>query len=95
MDLLKQPLSPPDAKRLILKALATGDVRFTTHALEEMAKDGIAQHEAITVLRGGVVEPGEFINTTWRYRVRARRAVVVTAFRSESTAVVVTAWRTR
>jgi hypothetical protein len=95
MDLVKQPLPPPEAKRLILQVLAKGDVRFTTHALEEMAKDGITQHEAIAVLRGGVVEPAEFINTTWRYRVRARRAVVVTAFRSEITAVVVTAWRTR
>jgi hypothetical protein len=63
--------------------------------MEEMQKDGITQLEALGVLRSGVVEPGEFTGASWRYRVRVRSAVVVTAFRSESSAVVVTAWRTR
>lgn len=95
MNLRDEPLTPSEAKRVILQALASGDVRFTSHALEEMAKDGITQLEALGILRSGVVEPGELVRSTWRYRVRVRRAVVVTAFRSESCAVVITAWRIR
>jgi len=60
-----------------------------------MAKDGITQFEALGVLRSGVVEPGELVRSTWRYRVRVRQAVVVAAFRSECSAAVVTAWRLR
>ena len=95
MRSLSEPLTPSEVKRVILQALASGDVRFTSHALDEMANDGISQTEAIGILRSGVVEPGEFVKSTWRYRVRARRAIVVTAFRSECSAVVVTAWRIR
>jgi hypothetical protein len=95
MNLLDEPLTPPEAKRFILQALASGEVRFTSHALDEMAKDSITQAEALGILRSGVVEPGEFVKSTWRYRVRVRRALVVAAFRSECSAVVVTAWRIR
>jgi hypothetical protein len=95
MNSLDEPLTPSEAKRVILQALASGDVRFTSHALDEMATDGISQAEALGILRSGVVEPGEFVKSTWRYRVRVRRASVVTAFRSECSAVVVTAWRIR
>lgn len=92
---LDEPLAPSEAKRHILQALALGDVRFTSHALDEMTNDGITQAEALGILRSGVVEPGEFVKSTWRYRVRVQRAVVVAAFRSECSTVVVTAWRIR
>ena len=95
MNLLDEPLPASEARRIILRALASGDVRFTSHALEEMAKDGITQLEALGVLRSGVVEPAELVRSTWRYRVRVRQAVVVAAFRSECAAVVITAWRIR
>jgi hypothetical protein len=95
MRLFGEPLTPSDAKRFIIRALALGDVRFTSHALDEMANDDITQAEALGILRSGVVEPGEFVKSTWRYRVRVQRAVVVPAFRAECSAVVVTAWRIR
>jgi hypothetical protein len=95
MQSIDEPLKPPEAKKLILEAIAAGEIRFTSHALEEMANDGITQHEAIAVLRAGTVEPAELIGGTWRYRVRVRRAMVVAAFRTESTVVVVTAWKVR
>jgi hypothetical protein len=60
-----------------------------------MAKDSITQDEALAVLRSGVVEPGEFEGRSWRYRVRVTRTFVVVALRSETAAVVVTAWRVR
>jgi hypothetical protein len=83
---MKEPLSAPEVKKLLRDILASGEVRFTSHALAEMAKDGVSTQD---------VEPGEQVNATWRYRVRAGATFVVVAFRSETAAVVVTAWRTR
>jgi hypothetical protein len=93
MSPLTQPLRPAEARRLLQAILASGEVGFTNHALDEMEKDGISQADAIGVLRSGVVEPAEFERGSWRYRVRARHTYVVAAFRSEISAVVVTAWR--
>lgn len=64
MNVLDEPLTPPEARRIILQALASGDVRFTSHALDEMAKDDITQAEALGILRAGVIEPGEFVGST-------------------------------
>ena len=50
--------------------------------------------DCVNVLRGGVVEPGEFERGSLRYRVSTARLCVVVAFRSEEELVVVTAWRT-
>jgi hypothetical protein len=49
--------------------------------------------DCTTVLRGGVVEPGELERGSWRYRVKTNTMCVVVAFRSEMELVVVTAWR--
>jgi hypothetical protein len=93
MSPLTEPLRPSEAKKLLRAIIASGDVGFTSHALEEMEKDGISQAEAIGVLRGGIVDPAEFERGSWRYRVHARHTYVVAAFRSEITAIVVTAWK--
>jgi hypothetical protein len=89
-----EPLSAALAKRRILAALAAGSVSFSGHALDEMAKDEITQDEVVSVLRGGVVEPGELERGSWRYRVRARRIYVVVTL-APDLAVVVTAWRVK
>ena len=93
MSPLAEPLHPAEARKLLREILASGAVVFTSHALDEMEKDGISQADAIGVLRSGVVEPAEFERGSWRYRVRAHRTHVVAAFRSDVMAVVVTAWR--
>lgn len=94
---LAEPLSPPAAKALILDILANGEVTFSNHALDEMGKEDpdITEEESFAVLRGGIVEPAEFRSGSWRYRVRAMGVYVVIAFRSETRAKVVTAWRVR
>jgi hypothetical protein len=71
----------------------SGEVRFTSHALAEMAKDAITRDAVFALLRGGIVEPAEIERGSWRYRVRVATTYVVVAFRSESALVVVTAWR--
>ena len=88
-----EPLSPPAARKQIRAILQNGKVNFSKHGLAEMAKDGLVEIDVVNVLRGGVVEPGEWENGSWRYRVRTSRMVAVVAFRSETALVVVTAWR--
>ena len=51
--------------------------------------------DCANVLRGGFLEPAEWENGSWRYRVRTARMCVVIAFRSEREIVIVTAWRER
>jgi len=81
------------AKRLILRILEAGTVSFSGHALAEMRKDKLSTVDCTSVLRGGVVEPGELERGSWRYRVKTNTICVVMAFRSETELVVVTAWR--
>lgn len=61
-------------------------------AVSDRRRDDGRRHERAP---GGVVEPAEFENGSWRYRVRTNRMMVVVAFDedSESELVVVTGWR--
>ena len=88
-----EPFTPTDAKARILVILASGSVSFSDHALDELGKDKMTTIDAVNVLRGGIVEPGELERGTYRYRVRTPRMYVVVAFRSESELRVVTGWR--
>lgn len=91
--MLKEPLEPNRARRLIREVLGSGSVSFSGHAEKALADDDLSTVDAVNVLRGGVVEPAEFENGSWRYRVRTQRIAVVIVFRSASEIVVVTAWR--
>jgi hypothetical protein len=61
--------------------------------LDEMAADALDTVDCTNVLRGGVVDPPEWENGSWRYHVRTNRMCMVVALRSPTTLVVVTAWR--
>jgi hypothetical protein len=94
MRVLKEPLSAPEAKRLIRQILESGTISYTEpHAHDEMRKDGVTMVDVENVLRGGVVEPGEWENGAWRYRVRTAAICVVVEFVGESELFVITAWR--
>jgi len=90
-----EPFDPPEAKKRIRSILEMGVVTPSGHALHEMEKDELTMVDCTNVLRGGWVEPGEWENGSWRYRVRTARISVVVAFRSESKLAIVTAWRER
>jgi hypothetical protein len=90
---LDEPLQPTAARALIRDILANGSVTFSKHAREEMEKDKLTFVDVTNVLRGGVVDPAELENGSWRYRVRTARIAVIVAFRSETELRVVTAWR--
>ena len=91
--MLDEPLQPSAARSLIRDILANGSLAFSKHAREEMEKDKLTFVDVTNVLRGGVVDPAELENGSWRYRVRTARIAVIVAFRSETELRVVTAWR--
>ena len=91
---MEKPLSPQVARQRLTQILISGgEVSFSKHALAECATDQMTTVDCVNVLRGGAIEPADFISGTWRYRVRTAKLSVVFAFRSESRCVVVTAWR--
>lgn len=94
MDELEEPLSEVVAKQFIRRILETGDTRFASHAEQRMQERNLSSVDVVNVLRAGVVAPAEHENGSWRYRVRTPRIEVVIAFRSSTSLVVVSAWRT-
>jgi hypothetical protein len=64
---VQEPLTPATAKRLLLEIIASGRVDISGHAWIEMDADGLTVQDVFHVLRGGVVEPGEFERGSWRY----------------------------
>jgi hypothetical protein len=89
------PLKPPEARALARRIADDGTIKFTKHAREEMAKDGLDANDCRNLVRAGVFEPAELENGEWRYRVRTARMCIVMAFRSVHHLTVVTAWRYR
>lgn len=90
---MDEPLDTTEAERLIRSILENGVVRFSGHAEDEMENDELEKIDCKNVLRAGWVEPPEWENGSWRYRVCSHKITVVVAFRSESQLVVVTVWR--
>lgn len=92
--MLLEPLTPPDAKKLILDILNKGIVTYSQpHAEEQMVKRRISTVDCVNVLRGGVVQNGEYENGSWRYRVCTPKMCVVARFESITILEIVTAWR--
>jgi hypothetical protein len=71
---LKEPLDPDKARRLIRGILAKGSVSFSGHSEKALADDDLSTVGAVNVLRAGAVEPPEFENGSWRYRIRTRES---------------------
>jgi hypothetical protein len=90
-----QPLKPTDARRLIDAILASSFVQLSNHAVKEMEKDDLDMGDALNILRAGIVREPEWENGEWRYHVETPRMTFIIAFESETTLVIVTAWRKR
>lgn len=93
---MKEPMGASQVKKLIVAILGNGTLSFSGHALTEMKNDKfgvMVETDVVNVLRGGVVQPGELRDGSWRYEIRTPRMAAVIAFRSETHARVVTAWR--
>lgn len=92
---MNEPVDARTLRQILQAALSGGEVRFSRHGLEEMAKDGLVEQDCLNVLRGGLWDGCDFERGTWRYRVRTPKIVVVVGLRAANTVVVVTAWRER
>ena len=91
---MTQQRSAIGARKLIRQIVMSGTVEFLSHADEELAEDGCSQLDALNVLRGGIVDECEFENGEWRHRVRTQRmAVIVEIYESETTILVITAFK--
>jgi hypothetical protein len=98
IDYRSTKLSKPEARKLITE-IATRfpyNVRFSGHALREMAADAMTIGDARNLMKSSdsrIVEEGELKDGSWRYRLKTNRMVLVIAFVSETALNVVTAWR--
>jgi len=81
------------AHKLLKRILRADGTSWSQHARDKMGDDDLGETDIINTLRCGVVEGGELINGSWRYRVETERVAVVIAFQTEDEAVVVTVWR--
>ena len=100
------PLRETDARRLLRRLLEEGIFVVSPHARIEMNKDNLTNVDVVNILRAGLVQPAEWENGSWRYRVLTQRMAAVAAFDpdvdavpadeddvSEMELIVVTAWR--
>ena len=96
-------LSRSDAERRLRKCLESGAVRPSRHCLDELLADGMDYADAEWVLERGTVygEAEPDIKTgEWKYRIEGRTpdgdwVCVVFCFKSDSLAVLITAWASR
>ena len=86
-------LDPNTAKRVIRDWITRGSLRWSNHALERIPERGLTTVDCVNALKSGVVDPPEWENGSWRYRVRSGEITVVVAFRGEREVTVTTAWR--
>lgn len=87
-----EPFGENAAKQLIRKCLSSGRVNWTSHATQRCLDRGLTTVDCVNALKSGTVDPAEWENGTWRYRVRAGRITVVIAFRDVRTLTVITVW---
>jgi len=92
MDSMNQPLAAAEARKLARLILAKGTVAFTSHCLQELAKDGKATVDATNVIRGGLYLEAEWENGAWRHRAQTQRMAVIVEFETEAELIVVTSF---
>jgi hypothetical protein len=88
-----EPLKPPDARKLSRDIWENGEVEVSPHAAAAMADDDLETTDCLNLIRAGVFQEAEYINSEWRYRVSSSRICIVVAFKSATELRIVTAWR--
>lgn len=71
-------------------------LRFSRHALEELKKDKLTTVDVLNVMKSPdahIVDEPELENGSYRYRLGTKKIMVVVAFDSPKSLIVVTAWR--
>jgi hypothetical protein len=89
-----------EAKRMASRLLDLSALRFSGHALAEMAKDRLIEADALNTIRHGTVHRATLqTDGTYSYKLTRRDIAIAVSFRFDgSTAVAIvvrTAWRIR
>lgn len=98
IDYRTRRLDKTQARKLVLKILnrTPEKVRFSWHALKELTNDNLTTGDALNVLKSAdarIIHEPDFENGSYRYRIGTRKIVIVVAFDSPESFVVVTGWR--
>ena len=71
-------------------------IRFSRHALNEIERDDLTVSDILNVIKSPdsrIIDDPEFENGSYRYRLGTSNIMVVIAFDTPGSFVVVTAWR--
>lgn len=85
-----------EAKKYFQEQRSAGTLKLilTPHAEKEFAKDDMDMQDCRNILRGGVWDPPEWENGSWRYRVRTPKMAIIIEIDFEVCEfTVVTGWR--
>jgi hypothetical protein len=85
IDFRVQKLNRHEARKLIAKIMTNSPecVRFSSHALRELANDSLTTTDALNVLKSPdskIHQEGEFANGSYRYRLETSILLIVVAF---------------
>lgn len=91
-------LDKTQARKLVFEILNrfSFNVRFSGHALKELAADNLKTGDALNVLKSTdarIYKQPDLKDGSWRYTVETNQIGVVVAFGSETHMTIVTAWR--
>lgn len=97
-DVRGQRLNKEQARKLVAKIsnLYPVNIHFSRHALDELKKDNLIISDVLNVIKSPdakILSEGEWENNSYRYRLETNNIMVVIAFDSSTSFVVVTAWR--
>jgi hypothetical protein len=89
--MLLQPLSPAQARHLLLNILAgDGIVLFGSHARRQMQERGVSELMVYVALEDGEFAEAYMERGSWRHKVTLQDTVVVIAFHHEHEVAIVT-----
>lgn len=77
--MINKALSNDDAKREIVRRLKGGEVFVSPHFRRAALADGLLPTTAMELIPAAFAEFSEFVDGSWRYRLRNGRFVIVVA----------------
>lgn len=97
-DYRSKRLDKTQARKLIAKIVNQNPsgVRYSKHAFTEMKDDNLTVNDILNVIKSPdakILEDAELEKGSYRYRLQTEKIMVVIAFDSPTSFVVVTAWR--
>jgi len=97
-DFRSHKLNKNQARKLISNIANNfpSHIRFSRHAIEELKKDKLTTSDALNVIKSKdskILSDPELEHGSYRYRLETSNIMVVISFDSDTSLVVVTAWR--